>query len=233
MTGFADTRPPPGRLNPPGEYGAEVRAAAQEALGAIGKIDAAFQTIVGWSPTQELLEWIGGNWRQLLSLRDAWNSLAFASQDLGVNLADGKAELDPSWDGQAALAFNAHMAQWEKAFAQNYEACVAIREMLVDLAENAKQAVDQIIQTILTIVSIVSAALASFSIPVYGQAKAIKAIWDTVKLINDVRKVVMAFINLVKLGVELFQSITETMDDKAPTVRVDIPDAAYTAPVAR
>lgn len=233
MTGFADTHQPAGRLNPPGEYGAEVRAAAQEALGAIGKIDAAFQTIVGWSPAQELLEWVGGNWGQLLSLRDAWNCLAFANQDVGANLKSGKAELDPQWDGQAATAFNAHMAQWETAFAQNYEACVAIRDMLVDLAENAKQAVDQIIQCILTVVSIVSAALASFAIPVYGQAKAIKAIWDTVKLINDVRKVVMAFINLVKLGVEFFQSITEMMDDKAPNLKVDIPDAAYTVPATR
>lgn len=230
MSGFPDVADPTGRLNPPGDYGAEVRAAAQEALGLIGKIDSAFQTIVGWSPAQELLEWVGGNWGQLLSLRDAWNNFAFASADIGKNLQAGKGELDPQWNGNAAQAFEGHMKLWNETFQQLEQAAIAVRNKLTDLAENAKQVVDQIIQTIKTVVSIVMAALSSFAIPVYGQAKAVKAIWDTVKLINDARKVVAAFVNLVKLAQEFFQSIQEIADDKTPQVNVDVPATPYTAP---
>lgn len=230
MSGYADTADPTAQLVAPGDYGAEVRAAAQEALGLIGEIDSAFQTIVGWSPAQELIEWVGGNWGQLLSLRDAWENMAKANAEVADNLKAGLKELDPSWDGNAALAFEAHMEKWEQAFEQNHDACIAIRDKLVDLAENAKQVVDQIIQTIKTVVSIVSSALASFSIPVYGQGKAIKAIWDTIKLINDVRKVVSAFINLVKFAVEFFESIQEITDDKTPTVRVEVPTTSYAVP---
>ena len=230
MSGFADVANPEGRLNPPGDYSAEVRAAAQEALGAIGKIDQAFQTIVGWSPAEELLEWVGGNWGQLLSLRDCWNNLAFASQDVGKNLQAGKGELDPQWSGNAAQAFEGHMELWNGTFQQLEQAAIAVRNKLVDLAENAKQAVDMIIQTIKTVVSIVTAALSSFAIPVYGQGKALKAIWDTIKLINDARKVVSAFINLVRMAKEFFESIQEIADDKTPSVRVDVPKAPYAAP---
>jgi uncharacterized protein YukE len=177
-----------------------------------------------------MLEWVGGNWGQLLSLRDAWNNLAFASADIGKNLQAGKAELDPQWNGNAALAFEGHMGLWQTTFQQNEQAATAVRDKLSDLAQNAKQAVDQIIQTIKTVVSIVTAALSSFAIPVYGQAKAVKAIWDTVKLINDVRKVVSAFVNLVKLAKEFFQSMQEIADDKTPQVKVDVPAAPYAAP---
>ena len=233
MSNFADTTQPLGQLAQPGTYGEEVRAATQEALGAIGEIDAAFNTIVGWSPAQELLEWVGGNWGQLLSLRDAWDSVALASDDLGKNLVHGSTQLDQTWGGRAAQAFDAHMAKWEAAFQQNYEACIAIRDKLTDLAENAKQIVDQIIQTILTVASMVMAALASFYIPVYGQARAIQAIWQTIKLINDVRKVVTAFIQMVKLAVEFFQSMTEIMDDKTPAVQVNVPQSQYAVPGSR
>ncbi|SDJ66344.1 hypothetical protein SAMN04487820_101135 [Actinopolyspora mzabensis] len=230
MAGYADVVDPTRRLTTPGDYGAEVRAAAQEALGAIGEIDSAFQTIVGWSPAQELLEWVGGNWGQLLSLRDTWENLAKANLDLKENLESGLGALEPLWEGNAATAFENHMGQWNSALEQNHDACIAIRDKLIDLAENAQQTVDMVIQTILTVASIVTAALSSFSIPVYGQGKAIKAVWDTVKLINDVRKVVTAFINLVKYANEFFQSVQEIADDKTPVVNVELPDSGYVAP---
>jgi uncharacterized protein YukE len=232
MADFADTTNPIGRLNPPGNYDQQVLDATRDALGAIKYIDELFQEFVGWSPAQELMDAIGGNWGQLLSLRDVWNNISFASGDVEANLDSGRQQLDPHWDGNAAAAFNEYMGQWSLALSQNRDACAAVRDKLVDLAENAKQAIDQIIQAIKTIVSLLSAASASIEIPVWGEYKILKAIWEGVKTINEIRKVVSALVNTVKLAVEFFQSIAEIVDDKTPTVRVDVPSVAYGGPKA-
>jgi uncharacterized protein YukE len=227
---FADVMAPPGRLNPPGNYDQQVLDSTRDALGMIRHIDELFQRLAGWSPAQELVDAVGGNWGQLLSIRDAWHNASFALSDVEANLRAGMAELDPDWNGNAARSFQRYMDNWMVALAQDEQVCLAVRDKLTDLAQNAKQAIDQIIAAIREILSLISAAGASLDIPIWGEYKIAKAIWEGIKLINQIRKVVSAFVSTVKLAAEFFQTIAELVDDRTPTLRVDVPAGPYGGP---
>jgi uncharacterized protein YukE len=227
---FVDTMNPPGRLTPPGDYEQQVLDSTRDAMGILKYIDEVFQKIVGWSPGKEFVDWIGGNWGQLLSLRDAWNCVSFSMSDIGDNLQAGRTELAPHWDGNAAQSFEAYMVKWVQAFEQDQQAAAAVRDKLNDLAENAKQTVDMIIAAIKEIWALITSAGASIEIPVWGEYKIVRAVWEAIKLINSVRKVVGVFVSTVHLAVEFFQAIAEMLDDRSPTLRVDVPTGAYGGP---
>lgn len=230
MADFVDTMNPPGRLTPPGNYDQQVLDSTRDAMGIIKYIDIVFQKLVGWSPAKELLDAVGGNWGQLLSLRDAWNCVSFSMSDIGDNLQAGRMELDSHWDGNAAQSFEAYMTKWVQAFEQDQRAAAAVRDKLNDLAENAKETVDVIIGALREIVSLWGAAGVSIEIPIWGEIKTAKAIWESIKLINSIRKVVGAFLNTVNLAVQFFQAFAELSDDRTPNLRVGVPTGAYGGP---
>lgn len=240
MTAFADTMNPPSRLNPPADYGSQVKKDIDNALGMIHYVVEIIDQIIGQNLEQELTSWVGGNYGQLLSIRDCWNNAGWAIDDINTNLTAGLSTLygqssgamtDPHWNGNAAGAFYNHMIGWSAALSQDRDACFTVRDKISDLAEAAKEALTTILQAIKTIVSLISGVSTSIEIPVWGEYEAAKAVWEAIKLINNVRKVVSAFINTVKLAVDFCHDIVDIVHATNPTIRVNLP-GAYTAPTS-
>lgn len=236
MTGFADPMSPPGRLRPPGNYADQVKHDIDHALGAIHYVVNIIDYFTGWNIEQELTNWVGGNYGQLLSIRDCWNSAGWALDDVNANLTAGISTLydqsggamnNPHWSGNAADGFYQYMTQWRSALEEDRDACFTIRDQLTALAGQAKDTLTVILQGINTMVSLIGSAGASVEIPLWGEYKIGKAVWEAVKLINNIRKIVSAFTNSVKMAVDTFHEITDLVTAKNPSIQVNVPAAAY------
>jgi hypothetical protein len=235
MADFANPMSPPGRLTPPGDYSGQVKQDIDQALGMIHYIVNIIDHFTGWNIEEEITNWVGGNYGQLLSIRDAWNCCGWAVGDIDTNLTAGLSTLYGQagaghWSGNAAEGFHNYMNEWSTALGEDRDACFAIRDQLTQLAASAKDMLTTILQAIKTIVGLITSAGASIDIPIWGEYKIGKAVWEAVKLINNVRKVVSAFINTVKLAIDTVHELTDLVKAKNPTIRVDIPAAAYGGP---
>jgi uncharacterized protein YukE len=227
--GFADTMHPLGRLNPPGNYDELVTESVTDVLpGVVGWINDA----VAWVTRQfghevDVVHWltetVGGDWGDLLSLADAWNNLAWASSDIAANLTAGMTELDPSWDGNAAKAFQAHMVKWHNAFAQNGIVCETVRDTLRELATVAKeflQAAIDLIQMLLSILGTGGPAVA-----IMRAAEIADGVIKAYRVYDAVKKAIQA-------AVSIFQMIAADRPDHAPATKVSVPSTSYGGPDA-
>jgi hypothetical protein len=230
---------PPGRLTPPGDYATQVKKDIDDALGVMHYALSLIDRFTGWNVEAEVIDWLGLNYGQLLSIRDAWNSAGWALDDINTNLTagvrtlygqSGGAVINPQWSGHAASAFYDYMIGWLAALSEDRDACFAIRDQLTSLAGQARDALTVVIQAIRTIVSLLGSAGASIEIPVWGEVEIGKAVWQTIKLINNVRKVIGALLNTIKMAIDTVHAITDLTNSASPTVQVTIPPAPYGGP---
>ncbi|HWE91408.1 MAG TPA: hypothetical protein VG317_18250 [Pseudonocardiaceae bacterium] len=239
MANFTDPMNPPGRLQPPGSYGDQVKHDIDQALGMIHYVVNLIDHFTGWNIEQEMLDWVGGNYGQLLSIRDCWNNAGWALDDMNTNLTSGLstvygqsngAVVDPHWSGNAADGFYRYMTEWGAALDEDRDACFLVRDQMNQLAEQAKDTITVILQGIKTLVSLLGSASASIEIPAWGEFEIAKAVWEAIKLINNIRKIVSAFINTVKVAIDTFHELTDLAKASNPTLQVNVPAAAYGGP---
>jgi uncharacterized protein YukE len=226
---FADTMNPLGRLNPPGDYSELATQSVLDTLpGIVGWINDAVRwvtrqfgheiNVVHW-----LMEAIGGDWSDLLSLRDAWNNLSWASADIATNLVRGLTELNPHWDGNAAQAFDAHMSKWNGALTQNQSVCAEIRDHMQSLAQIAKEFLQAAIDVLQMLLSIL------------GSGGPIVAVLRAKEIAEGVIRAYRAY-DAVKKAIDaaksVFEAIAAMREYQAPNTRVDVPSTSYGGPTA-
>lgn len=240
MAGYADPTNPTGRLTPPGDYSGDVKKTVDDALGIVHYALSVIDHFTGSNIEAEITNWVGGNYGRLLSIRDSWNCVGWAVGDVGNNLTTGLGTLygqsggsstGPHWSGNAADSFYSYMIDWGAALGEDQQACFTVRDTLTQLAKTAADTLTTIIDAIKEIVSLISAAGASIEIPIWGEYKLGEAVWKAIGLINNVRKVVSAFINTIKLAVATCHEIVDVVNNKNPSVNVNIPAAPYSGPV--
>jgi uncharacterized protein YukE len=226
---FGDTINPLGRLKPPGDYHELETEAVVEALPKLaGPINEAttliLREVTGWD--FDVLAWlsstISGNWSNLLSLRDVYNNLSYASDDISTNLTRGLTELNPHWDGNAAQAFDAHMEKWYGALEQNRAACAAVRDHLATLAEVAKEFLQAVIDMVELIITVVGGGVIATVLRAAGVAEGVIAAYKAFRVT----------VKAVQAVASLFEAIAAKTDDEAPETRVDVPDEPYGGPTA-
>jgi uncharacterized protein YukE len=226
---YADTMNPLGRLNPPGDYRELATHSVLDVLpGIVGWINDAVRWVTRQfgheiNVVQWLLEAVGGDWSDLLSLRDCWNNLSWASADIGTNLVRGLTELNPHWDGRAAQAFDAHMSKWYGAFSQNQAVCATIRDHLQSLAQVAKEFLQAAIDVLQMLLSIL------------GSGGPIVAILRAKEIADGVIKAYRAFDAIkktIQAAKSVFEAIAAMRNTNAPNTRVDVPSTGYGGPTA-
>ena len=134
-----------------------------------------------------------------------WQNMSAAILYVQQNLDQGQQTINGSWDGNAASAAAAEMAEWSTALSEMATQMTKVSASLSSSAKQAFELAQEICSTVQTIVSIVTAALSSASIPLWGEWKAVKSVWEAVKLINSARKVIsvfLAFIRTMKAAIE-------------------------------
>lgn len=210
---YADVSEPTSALVGPASYDDTIAAQVDEIGGIIGLFNDVYEMITGDSLLAKIVEPVSGDWGKVYGLADCWDHVGDAYSGIGSNLAGGAGRMSPFWDGVAADAFSRHIEAFLTHIGDLDASTAEVSNTLRDLAENTRENFDVIIQTLNTVWSIISAAMASFAIPVYGQAKLAKAVWDTAKLIWNIYKIINLLRQLVSFVVEMTELVSEIFNE--------------------
>lgn len=173
--------------------------------GVIDTVAGLIKDVSGWDLRADVTDWIEGDVDLVQRHEQAWQNMGAAILYVQQNLDQGQQAINASWDGNAAAAAAAEMAQWSSALANMSTQMETVSTSLSSSAKQAFELAQEICSTVQTIVSIVTAALSGASIPLWGEWKAVKSVWEAVKLINSARKVIsvfLAFIRTLKAAIE-------------------------------
>lgn len=212
-TAYSDGTDPTSALVGPTSYDDLIASQVDEIGGIIGLFNDVYEMITGDSLLAKIVEPVSGDWGKVYGLADCWDHVGVAYQGMRSNLGAGAGQLGGTWDGEAATAFDTFIDQYLTYLSDLETSTGTVSSSLRDLAEDTKENFDVIIQTLNTVWSIISAAMASFAIPIYGQAKLAKAVWDTAKLIWNIYKIISLIQQLISFVVEMTELVSEIFND--------------------
>ncbi|MDH6679819.1 hypothetical protein M2284_004043 [Rhodococcus sp. LBL1] len=137
-TGSAEPFPEPSRyvavesvdLAPPATGAEDIRGLIADAAGWLGDVDDAIKVATGWSPLEEAIKPISGNWNELKRIGEAYKIAGEGMEKCGKNLEAGAKQVDGHWDGKAAVAFQEYAKRqvaamvWEGPVGRVTKACL-------------------------------------------------------------------------------------------------------------
>ncbi|WP_157084316.1 hypothetical protein [Millisia brevis] len=130
--------------DPPADDLAQV---IRDATDWLGDVDGAIADTIGRSPVQTIMLPISGNWNVLRSVGAAYATAGEAMRVGADNLAAGVRQVDPHWDGRAAVAFTEHAGLVEKAIRAEQPVGEMIDMMLNLAADKIRDGIGHIIST--------------------------------------------------------------------------------------
>ncbi|MDH6283669.1 hypothetical protein [Prescottella agglutinans] len=150
-TGAAEPFPEPSRyvavesvdLAPPATDAEDIRGLIADSAGWLGDVDDGIKVATGWSPLEEVIKPISGNWNELKRIGDAYKISGEAMEKCGKNLAAGATQVDEHWDGKAAVAFQEYSARQADAMIWEGPVGRVTKVGLERVAEEVKAAIKE------------------------------------------------------------------------------------------
>lgn len=159
----------------------------------------------GTDPREYVTKWIAGDIGKASMQVAAWRAVADCVDAVQTNLNSGKIAIARTWRGDAASAAGAQMGKWGAALTDQSGKMRKLAEHLHDCVDQAVKMAQCVVDIIKTVISIVMAGLSNAAIPLYGQWKLIKTVKEAITMINNARKVIMAFWNVLTMVKSLIQ----------------------------
>jgi uncharacterized protein YukE len=201
--GFDDRVSATAALAAPGSAGAQLPDPPEVSLGLVfNTICDLIASITGFDIREKITRWVAGDVDKAARHVAAWKALAACCDDVSENLGYGRKQITSTWTGAAADAAGAHMDKWTAALTEQAGAMRKMSEHLWDIVGQAVQMATVVCDIIKTVIDVVSAGLAAASIPLYGEWKLIKSVWDGVKMAWSAWKCVQVFLDALKLVID-------------------------------
>lgn len=205
----ADYGPPEGIVYPaPTPAVDDIRETIDEAAGWLGEIDRALFELSGWSPLNEAVMPVTGNWNEIRRLGQAFEIAGNAMEAAAMSFETGVHRVDQSWDGLAAQSFSDYAKRqidamyWEGPGGRTFR---ALSEMLAEkLRDAVRTVISKILQLLEAEVDVGSSRGAikfmAKKIPVFGTA------WQ-------VERIVEICWQVMDMTVDLIRMIEQVVDD--------------------
>ncbi|NLU82616.1 hypothetical protein HCA44_07460 [Rhodococcus sp. HNM0569] len=222
--GPAESFPDPARyvlpdkinLGEPETAAEDIRRLIADSAGWLGDVDDAIKAATNWSPLEQVIKPISGNWNELKRIGDAYKIAGEAFDKSAKNLEAGAKQVSDHWNGKAASAFQ-NYAQLQIE-AMKWEAPVGrvIKAALDRVAEEIKSAAVEAITNLKEMledeVRVNDAwdllKFAVKKIPVIGNAAQVASI---LKIIHDVAERVMKLVDKIREVVDALKSFLGTL----------------------
>ncbi len=208
------------KLDPPSSIKEDVGQIISEAAGWLGDVNDAIKhaTKGAWSPLDEALQPIAGNWNELKRIGETYKIAGFAFENSAKNLTAGARQVDDHWDGKAALAFQDYAGKQVKAMAWEGPVGRTVNTALEMIADEIKKAAIEIVNKLAEMlekqVSFDDALdflkFAVKKIPVVGWTAQAAAIVDIVLKTKDL---VMKLVNEIQEAARSLQTFLEFVSD--------------------
>jgi uncharacterized protein YukE len=140
-------------VEPPPTESVDWNALIEESAGWLADADSAIATLTqGWSPIQQALEPVAGNWMELKRIGKTYGKSGTAFDTIAGDLTSGHAEIDAHWNGSAAVAYTGYSINMVKGL--NWEGSVGRL-----LERGLSLAADQLEETAKAIIELVKKGL--------------------------------------------------------------------------
>ncbi|WP_072806042.1 hypothetical protein [Rhodococcoides yunnanense] len=187
----------------------DIREAVDEAAGWLGEVDRTIFELTEWSPLNEVVAPLSGNWNEVRRLGEAFDIAGTAMEAAAESLEQGVRRVDDYWNGLAAQSFSEYSARqiaamyWEGPCGRTVH---TVSEIIADkIREGVRMAVRTFVEMLEAEVDLSTGTsamkVALKKIPGLGTAwqieRIVEILWETMKvtmdLVHKIEEVVDAF----------------------------------------
>jgi uncharacterized protein YukE len=136
----------------------------------------AYNAIFGFNPLDEVTQWFAGDWESFAECASVWQNMGKACDEVAKNLKAGNAELDATWNGNAADSAYVYFDELAKKLASCKETLDSLHgtyESIAHAAYSAAEAIKGVLGGIIDGLVITSVELASGSLLAWTGAGAL------------------------------------------------------------
>lgn len=198
-----------GKLEPPEDEDADIRALLDDVGGSINLIDDAVAAVTGWSPVSELVEPMSGNWTSLSNAGTVLSDSGDAAENIASNLTEPLSKLDPHWNGGAANEFTDYTNNLAKAVAIEGPLNRIVGDVYGVVAEEIKKCAQWMVETLKKAVDKVAEAASTSWIPGIGWYKIGDAVYTAIEVFKEAKQMV----DDLRTVVEQVQTVVEIAED--------------------
>lgn len=201
-------------LAPPQEqdFGAYLATLQSSAGFLLGKLDWVAQTFFSFSPLEELVKPLCGDWTRLEYAARGFDALAVPLNGVADNLASGAEQLGTVWTGEVAGLAQTELRKFAEGHRLQATGCTVLAEQLRHICEVAKSAGQALAAGLGVLGEILTQLLIENSVPIIGNAfsagtlplkmarffAAVKPILENISKLMRVIAIAMQVINAIK-----------------------------------
>jgi uncharacterized protein YukE len=169
-----------------------------------------WERVTGGNLVEALVTPITGDWARIAANGQAWRNVGDAVEQISGNLSDNVGKLDPYWDGEAAQAFRRHIeVAWFAGLYAEGAVAKTIAKGFDFVAGQSERLCQEALDLITKLVDKLVSAAATFAIPVVGQARAIKIVWDAYQIYQTI----MGIYGAIKATIEAMRQLVQSLGD--------------------
>ncbi|WP_436496665.1 hypothetical protein [Actinokineospora sp. HUAS TT18] len=190
-----------------------------------------FEWVTGKNLVETVIVPITGDWTTVGANAQAWRSAADAVEAVSTNLSANVDELRTHWSGAAAAAFEAHIKLvWFGGLAAEAGLARVVAKGFDTLATVSRTLCEEALELLEKLVNKIASAAVTWLIPVFGQARAVKAVWDAYQLYESIMDIIEAVKDVIAATQQLIDAVGTIRDALAaiPDIR-DADDAVAVA----
>jgi uncharacterized protein YukE len=169
-----------------------------------------WEQVTGQNLVEALITPITGDWARIAANGQAWRNVGDAVEQISGNLSDNVGKLDPCWNGEAAEAFRRHIeVAWFAGLYAEGAVAKTIARGFDFVASQSERLCQEALDLITKLVNKLVSAAATFAIPVVGQARAIKIVWDA----YQIYQAIMGIYEAIRATIEAMRQLVQSLGD--------------------
>ena len=211
MPGYADTKSVESYLEIPDANSGSTFAEKIAAQGPqVRVVNWIWEQVTGEDLVEALIAPVTGDWARIAANGEAWRNVGDAVEQISVNLSDNVDKLGRYWDGEAADAFRRHIeVAWFAGLYAEGAVAKTIAKGFTFVAEESEKLCQEALDLITKLVNKLLSAIATLAIPVVGEARAIKLVWDA----YQIYEAIMGIYEAVKATIAAMEKLVAALGD--------------------
>jgi hypothetical protein len=215
-SGYADTKTVKSFLNSPQvNSGAMFADKVAEQGPQVQVVNWIWERVTGENLVEALIAPVTGDWARIAAHGEAWRNVGNAVEQVSGNLSDNVGKLDSHWNGEAAQAFQRHIeVAWFAGLYAQGAVAKTIGKGFDFVANQSERLCQEALDLITKLVDKLASATATFAIPVVGQARAIKIVWDA----YQIYQAIMGIYRAIRATIDAMSQLVDSLGDIKATL---------------
>ncbi|PRW63879.1 hypothetical protein [Actinopolyspora mortivallis] len=209
---FEDADDPLGKLDveikdAPGGLKAAIEGASWQVQG----VNWIYEQVTGQNLVESLISPITGDFAKISQNAEAWNAIGESLRSIRRNINHGSTDLQQSWEGEAAAAFEAMMVgTWTVALEADAALADLVAMAFTKAADASQKLCSKILELLTKLVNRLIQAACTAWIPVGGWANAVRIVIQCIDLVFMILDMIESFRQMYEGVVQVVEGVKST-----------------------